>query len=103
MAAAKLDLKQDYRELCQAGAEVRLVRVLALTYLMVDGAGDPNTSPRYQEAVEALFTVSYTARSMVKKGPQGIDFARLWPHAADGMDHPAQGHQGDPGLCEPET
>jgi len=43
-------------------------------FLMIDGMGDPNTS-RYAEAVEALFSVSYTVKFMVKKGAQGIDYA----------------------------
>jgi hypothetical protein len=42
---------------------------------MVDGQGDPNTSQEFAQAVEALFSVSYTAKFMVKKGPQGLDYA----------------------------
>ena len=41
---------------------------------MVDGTGDPNTSPAYAEAMEALFAVSYAIKFMVKKGPAGIDY-----------------------------
>ncbi|WP_229503854.1 hypothetical protein [Massilia putida] len=42
---------------------------------MIDVTGDPDTSPWYAQAVEALFSVSYTAKFMVKKGPVGIDDA----------------------------
>jgi hypothetical protein len=42
---------------------------------MIDGQGDPNHSPAYTQAVEALFTVSYTAKFMVKKAPKGRDYA----------------------------
>nr|WP_233410398.1 GyrI-like domain-containing protein [Rugamonas sp. CCM 8940] len=55
--------------------EVVEVEVPPLHYLMVDGAGDPNTTPAYAEAVEALFSVSYTAKFMLKKGAQPIDYA----------------------------
>jgi hypothetical protein len=41
---------------------------------MIDGEGDPNTSVRYAEAVQALFSVSYTAKFMVKKRTQ-VDYA----------------------------
>jgi hypothetical protein len=41
---------------------------------MIDGVGNPNTSPAYARAVEALFSVSYTAKFAVKKGAIGIDY-----------------------------
>ena len=44
---------------------------------MIDGAGDPNTSQEFQEAVEALFSISYTLKFMVKKGVLGIDYGVL--------------------------
>jgi hypothetical protein len=50
-----------------------VVDVPAFRFLMADGIGDPGTSPLYAEAVEALFSVSYTAKFAVKKG-QGIDY-----------------------------
>lgn len=44
-----------------------------MRYLMVDGAGEPG-SQSYQEALEALYSVSYTAKFAVKKGPLAIDY-----------------------------
>jgi hypothetical protein len=40
---------------------------------MIDGVGDPNTSKEYQEALEALYGVSYTLKFMLKK-EVGADF-----------------------------
>lgn len=72
----KVDLKKELKHLYQASAkDVVRVEVPSLRYLMIDGAGDPNTSPAYAAAVEALFSVSYTAKFMVKKGKPGIDYA----------------------------
>jgi hypothetical protein len=34
---------------------------------MVDGEGDPNDSQAFQDAVEALFSISYTLKFMIKK------------------------------------
>jgi hypothetical protein len=34
---------------------------------MIDGAGDPNTSQAFQEAMQALYTVAYTLKFMIKK------------------------------------
>jgi hypothetical protein len=42
--------------------EFRLVEVPPLQYLMVDGAGDPNTAKEYKDAVAALFPLAYTLK-----------------------------------------
>ena len=72
----KIDLKKDLKALYTASVKTAAqVEVPPLRYLMVDGIGDPNTSKAYVEAIEALFSVSYTAKFMLKKGPQQIDYA----------------------------
>jgi len=45
---------------------VRLT-VPPLQVLAVDGAGDPNTTPEYADAVATLYAVSYTLRFAVKR------------------------------------
>jgi hypothetical protein len=72
----KIDLKKELKQFYQPSAkEVVRVEVPTFQFLMIDGMGDPNTSQEYAEAVEALFSVSYTVKFMVKKGAQGIDYA----------------------------
>lgn len=72
----KLDLKKELKHLYHASPkEVVRVEVPALQFLMIDGQGDPNTSREYAEAVEALFSVSYTAKFLLKRGPSGVDYA----------------------------
>jgi hypothetical protein len=72
----KVDLRKDLKQFYHASAKTPVeVAVPPLRYLMVDGKGDPNNSQSYAEAVEALFSVAYTAKFMVKKGPQAIDYA----------------------------
>ena len=72
----KIDLKKDLKNLYQPSAKtVVQVEVPELRYLMVAGDADPTTSPPYVQAVEALFSVAYTAKFMVKKGPQALDHA----------------------------
>jgi hypothetical protein len=73
----KIDLKKDLRHLYQPSAkEVSQVDVPAMNFLMIDGQGDPNTSPSYQEAVEALFSVAYAIKFKVKK-TLAIDYGVL--------------------------
>lgn len=72
----KIDLKKELRHLYQPSAkEVVLVDVPTLRFLMIDGEGDPNTSQQYAQAVDALFTVSYTVKFMVKNGSTATDYA----------------------------
>lgn len=72
----KTDLRKELKQLYQPSSKhIVEVQVPAFTYLMVDGRGDPGTSADYAAAVEALFTVSYTAKFLVKKGPDPRDYA----------------------------
>lgn len=71
----KIDFKKDFKHLYLPSAkEPAVVEVPALNYLMIDGQGDPNTAQSYKDALEALFSVSYSAKFMVKKGGQAVDY-----------------------------
>ena len=48
-----------------------------MNFLMVDGAGDPNTSKSFSDVIEALYPMSYTLNFMVKKRETGIDYGVL--------------------------
>ena len=72
----KTDYKKELSHLYKTSTnEVREVMVPSLNYLMVDGFGDPNTSPAYAEAIEALFSVSYTAKFALKRSTPSHDYA----------------------------
>lgn len=64
---AAIDLKKVYKEAYSAevGRPV-LVNLAARPYLMVDGAGDPNTAPEYAAAVAALYPIAYAVRASLK-------------------------------------
>jgi hypothetical protein len=69
----QLDLKKDLKHLYNPSAkEVVQVDVPPFNFLMIDGAGDPNTAPSYAEAVEMLYTVAYTLKFISKAA--GIDY-----------------------------
>jgi hypothetical protein len=73
---AKVDLRKELKALYLPSAtQVTEVQVPPFVYLMIDGKGDPNSSADYSTAVEALFSVSYTAKFMLKKAPAGRDYA----------------------------
>lgn len=71
----KIDYKKELKQFYDASAKkVEVVDVLQINFLMIDGKGDPNTSQAFQDAVEALFSVSYTLKFMIKKGKEAIDY-----------------------------
>ena len=71
----KIDIKKNLKGFYQPSSkEVVFVDVPTMNYLMVDGTGDPNGSTTYAQAIEALFSVSYTVKFMIKKGPLQIDY-----------------------------
>jgi len=75
----KLDLKKEWKQLYQPPVgEITTVDVPPLHYLMVHGEGDPNTSKSFQDAVEALYSVSYTLKFALKRGPEELDY-RVMP------------------------
>lgn len=72
---SKLDLKKELPLLYKPPSKgITTVDVPALRFLMIDGQGDPS-GQTYAEAVQALFSVAYTVKFMVKKGPSARDYA----------------------------
>lgn len=83
---AAIDPKKTLDSYRAKRGEFRVLEVPPLQYLMIDGAGDPNTSPVYAEAVSALFPVAYTLK-FSSRAELGIDtvvmpLEGLW-HAED--------------------
>jgi len=75
LTVEKLDLKKQWKHLYQPPAgEITVVNVPPLTYLMVDGEGDPNKSKAFEQAVEALYSLCYTLKFSLKKSPRAIDY-----------------------------
>ena len=61
-----IDLKKTYADHYSARATPTVVDVPSRPFLMIDGAGDPNTSAGYVDAVEALYPIAYGLRAQVK-------------------------------------
>jgi hypothetical protein len=67
-----LDLRKQFKHLYQPSAkQFAIVDVPPLNFLMVDGTGNPNTSQDYRDALEALYSLSYTLKFGVKQGKYG--------------------------------
>lgn len=71
----RLDLRKTDKILYAPSAKaVSVVDVPTLHFLQVDGRGDPNTSPDYAAAVQALFSLSYALKFDIKKSPLALDY-----------------------------
>jgi len=74
----KQDLKKKFEGFYNPSKkEFTVIDVPEFDFLMVDGRGDPNTSQDYKDAIEALFSTSYTLKFMIKKGKTAIDYGVL--------------------------
>jgi len=86
----KIDYLKTLKHLYGPSAKkVEIVDVPEMNFLMVDGEGDPNTSQAFKDAVEVLFSLSYTLKFMVKKGEMGIDYGVLPLQALWWSDDPS--------------
>jgi hypothetical protein len=65
-SAKRIDFKRELCEYYSAGREPAIVDVPEMAFLMIDGHGDPNTAVEYREAIEALYSVAYTAKFTLK-------------------------------------
>ncbi len=92
----KIDLKNEWKAFYTASyRKPSLVEVPRLKYLMIDGEGDPDSSPAFHEAIQALFSVAYTLKMTLKMGPAKIDYPvmgleGLWWAATGWMEKAAR-------------
>ncbi len=64
-----IDLRKQLKHLYQPSPkQFSIVDVPPMNFLMIDGAGNPNTSQAYKDALEALYGLSYTLKFGVKLG-----------------------------------
>jgi hypothetical protein len=63
----KTDFKKSLDAYRAEQGEFRIVEVPDLQYLMIDGRGDPNTSPAFAEAVASLYPVAYKLKFASKR------------------------------------
>lgn len=65
--ANKTDFKKSLDAYRAPRGRFRIVDVPDMQYLMIDGHGDPNTSPVFTHAVEALYPVAYKLKFASKR------------------------------------
>lgn len=66
---AKVDFKKDYKDLYLPKTKPMLIDVPEMQFIMVDGAGDPN-SEAYQQAIGILYGLTFTIKMSKMSGKQ---------------------------------
>ena len=75
---SKIDFKKELKNIYKPSAKkIEIVDVPEMNFLMIDGKGNPNTSKEFGNAVEALFSLAYKIKFMIKKGKEQIDYGVL--------------------------
>ena len=92
-----LDLQRQLKAYYGASKAPAVLDVPAMNFLMVDGHGDPNTSPLYAAALEALYGVSYTLKFALKRGPEAVDYKVMPLEGIWWADDPESFVSGDKG------
>jgi hypothetical protein len=65
-----IDFKKMEKDLYQPGAKPAIIEVPEMTFVMIDGHGDPNTSEAYQTALEVLYGLAYAVKMSKMGGRQ---------------------------------
>lgn len=71
----KIDYKKELKHLYKPSPKsIEIVDVPEMKFLMIDGKGDPNISQEYSNSIEALYTLSYALKFLIKKGELQIEY-----------------------------
>jgi len=71
----KIDYKKELKHLYGPSTkDFVIVEVPEMNFLTINGTGDPNTAQSFQEAIEALYSLSYALKFIVKKSGKDIDY-----------------------------
>ena len=75
-AKKKLDYKKEFPEIYKPSLKTpTIIKIPEMTYFMIDGTGDPNTSEEYKDIVQILYNISYTLKmKIIKKETPDKDY-----------------------------
>lgn len=66
----KMDYKKAYKDLYLPKTKPMIIEVPCMTFIMVEGKGNPNTCAAYQNAMEVLYGLSYGIKMSKMNGTQ---------------------------------
>ncbi len=66
----KLDYKKEYKDLYMPKKKPGIIQVPEMTFIQVEGRGNPNTCQSYKDAMEILYGLSYGIKMSRMSGEQ---------------------------------
>ncbi|MGX1702889.1 GyrI-like domain-containing protein [Microbacterium sp. NPDC055357] len=63
----KIDLKKTVPTYSARAGAFAIIEVPPMSYLMIDGEGDPNSAPEYADAVRSIYSVAYKLKFLSKR------------------------------------
>ncbi len=70
---AAFDFKKEYKDLYLPKSTPSVADIPEMTFIMVDGEGNPNTCAAYKNAMEILYGLSYTIKMSKIPAPSAAD------------------------------
>jgi hypothetical protein len=64
------DYKKEFKDLYMPKTKPSIIEVPVMTFITVDGRGDPNTSAEYKHALELLYSLSFSIKMSKMSGTQ---------------------------------
>ncbi|MDR0459726.1 MAG: GyrI-like domain-containing protein [Coriobacteriales bacterium] len=88
---AAIDFKKTDKALYQPPTAPVIIDVLPMTFIAIDGSGDPNTSESYAEAIEILYGLSYAIKMANKTVMEYVvpPLEGLWSTPDDSLENTA--------------
>jgi len=88
---AAIDFKKTDKALYLPLTTPVIIDVLTMTFIVIDGSGDPNTSESYAEAIEILYGLSYTIKMANKSVMEYVvpPLEGLWSTPDDSLENTA--------------
>ncbi|MBP3886577.1 MAG: GyrI-like domain-containing protein [Cellulosilyticum sp.] len=79
----KVDYKKRDKVFYQPKTQPMLIEVPEMTFIMIDGKGDPNTCAEYKEACEILYGLSYAIKMSPKSN---VHFERYFDYVVPPLE-----------------
>ena len=73
----RLDLRKELGEIYRPRPGASIVLVPPISFLMIDGVGDPQPEGEYRDALQALYSLAYTLKFAGKGADPPRDFAMM--------------------------
>lgn len=70
MGKKKVDYKKAYKDLYLPKTTPMIIEVPPISYIMIDGKGNPNTCEEYKHAMEVIYGISFTIKMSKMNGMQ---------------------------------